>query len=161
MLIIDKVYGKIKIQEPILLELLDDPAVLRLKKISQFGMPNKYYHYKNYSRYEHSVGVMILLREFGATIEEQIAGLLHDVSHTTFSHVADWVFMKGEKGFEDYQDKVHNRFIRNSGIPKILREYGFSVERILDKKNFTLLENEVPDLCSDRIDYSLREFKIG
>jgi len=79
MLIKDKIFGKVKINEPVLLELLKSPPILRLKSISQFGVPDKYYHIKNFNRYEHSMGVMILLRKLGATPEEQIAGLLHDV----------------------------------------------------------------------------------
>lgn len=80
----DDIYGEIKINEPILLKLLGSPSILRLKKISQCGVPDRYYHLKNYSRYEHSVGAMILLRKLGATLEEQVAGLLHDVSAGPF-----------------------------------------------------------------------------
>lgn len=63
----------------------------RLKGISQFRIPDKYYFKDNYSRFEHSIGVMVLLGKLGASQEEQIAGLLHDVSHKAFSHVYDWV----------------------------------------------------------------------
>jgi HD superfamily phosphohydrolase len=34
---------------------------------------------------------MLLVRRLGASLEEQIAALLHDVSHTAFSHVIDSV----------------------------------------------------------------------
>jgi len=156
----DKIYGEAKIGEPVLLELLKSPSVLRLKNISQFGVPDKYYHFKNYSRYEHSVGVMILLKKLGATLEEQIAGLLHDVSVLTFSHVIDWVFANGRDGTEDYHDSIHERFIKRTEIPEILKKFNFSLERMLNEKNFSLLEKEIPDLCADRIDYALREFKL-
>ncbi len=155
----DKIYGKIEIQEPILIELLKTPSVLRLKKISQFGVPNKYYHFKNYSRYEHSVGVMILLKKLGTTTEEQVAGILHDVSVLTFSHVMDWVFSSGSEGVEDYHDLIHNEFVEKTEIPQILKKYNFKLNRILNEKNFTLLERDKPELCADRIDYALREFK--
>ncbi|BCX15671.1 MAG: hypothetical protein KatS3mg097_563 [Candidatus Parcubacteria bacterium] len=159
MVIKDKVYGKIKIKEPVLLELLKSPSVLRLKNIAQFGIPDKYYHLKNFNRYEHSVGVMILLKKLGATLEEQIAGLLHDVSVLAFSHISDWVFGEGQKGIEDYHDKLHKIFVKNTEIPKILVKHDFDLERILDQRNFSLLERSAPDLCADRVDYSLREFK--
>ena len=152
-------YGRVKIKEPVLLELLKSPSVLRLKKISQYGVPDKYYHHKNYSRHEHSVGVMLLLRKFGATLEEQIAGLLHDISVLTFSHVADWVFANGGEGIEDYHDSIHESFVRKIEIPKILKKYNFVLDRILDEHNFVLLEKSAPDLCADRVDYALREFK--
>ncbi len=159
MIINDKLYGRVKIKEPVLLELLKSPSVLRLKKISQYGVPDKYFHYKNYSRYEHSVGVMLLLRKFGATLEEQIAGLLHDLSVLTFSHVTDWIFANGEEGIEDYHDSIHERFVRKTEIPKILKKYNFALDRILDEHNFTLLEMNAPDLCADRVDYALRQFQ--
>ena len=159
MTINDKIYGKVKIEEPVLLELLKSPSILRLKKISQYGVPDKYYHHKNYSRHEHSVGVMILLRKLGATLEEQIAGLLHDVSVLAFSHVTDWVFSRGRDGVEDYHDKIHEMFIKKTEIPKILEKFNFVLERILNEENFSLLERKIPDLCADRIDYALRELK--
>ncbi len=159
MTISDKIYGKVKIIEPVLSELLKCPSVLRLKNISQFGVPNKYYHLKNYSRYEHSVGVMLLLRKLGATIEEQVAGLLHDISVLAFSHIADWVFALGDMGVEDYHDEIHEKFVKKTEIPKILERFGFVLDRILDENNFSLLEKKAPDLCADRVDYALREFK--
>ena len=121
----------------------------RLKSIAQFGIPDKYYHLKNFSRFEHCVGVMMLLKKLGATEEEQIAGLLHDVSHTAFSHVVDWVV--GEGKTEDFQDEQHKNYIFSSSIPQILKQYSYDPERITDYHNFGLLEREVPDLCADRV----------
>ncbi len=155
----DKIYGIAEIKEPVLLELLESPSILRLKNISQLGVPDKYYCRKNFSRHEHSIGVMILLKKLGATLEEQITGLLHDVSVLTFSHVTDWVFGDGKGGVEDYHDKLHKAFIRATEIPGILEKHNFNPERIFNVNKFTLLEKSIPDLCADRIDYSLREFK--
>jgi hypothetical protein len=33
------------------------------------------------------------------------------------------------------------------------------VERLLNEENYSLLEKKIPDLCADRVDYALREFK--
>lgn len=158
MIIKDKIYGRFEITEPILIELLKSPAVLRLKKISQYGIPDQYCEFKNFSRYDHSFGVMLCLRKIGADLEEQIAGLIHDVSHLAFSHVADWVFAEGHQGKEDYHDSIRDLFIKNSGIPGILKKHGFNLERILDENNFKLLENRIPNVCADRFDYSIQEF---
>jgi HD superfamily phosphohydrolase len=155
----DKVYGTKKITEPILLELISSPSVQRLKGVSQYGIPDRYYHRKNYSRYEHSVGVMLLLRRLGASVEEQVAGLLHDLSVLAFSHVTDWLFSDGKNGVESYHDKLHNEFVTNTEVPTILEKHGFVLERILDEDNFSLLENNIPNICADRVDYALRDFK--
>jgi len=159
MIIKDKIYGEFKVSDTVIVELLKSPSLLRLKNISQYGVPNRYYHLKNYSRYEHSVGVMLLLRKLGATLEEQVAGLIHDVSHFAFSHVADWVFSEGNKGNEDLQNTLMDEFVRDSKIASTLTKYGFSVDRLLNEENYSLLEKRIPNLCADRVDYALREFK--
>ena len=156
MLISDKVYGTFDLTEPVLLELINSKPLQRLKGISQYGLPPEMYHHKGFSRYDHCVGVMLLLRKLGASIEEQVAGLLHDLSHTAFSHVVDWVV--GNQIAEDYQDQMHQKIIMDSDIPGILLKYGFEVSTVLDYHNYPLLEQPAPGLCADRIAYALREF---
>ena len=156
MLLQDRIYGKVTIEEPVLIDLLHSSTLERLKHISQFGVPDKYYNKKNYSRYEHSVGVMILLKKLGGTLTEQIAGLLHDVSHTAFSHVVDWVLESGEQ--EDYQDNTHKKFVHTTDIPAILREHTVLLKSVISYHNYPLIDTDIPDLCADRVDYSLREF---
>jgi len=158
MIIIDRIYGSYKITSPVLLELIQSPSLQRLKDISQMGPPDPYYHIPNYSRYEHSVGVMLMLNHFQATEAEQVAGLLHDVSHTAFSHLIDWVVGSGH--VENFQDNQHESFIKNTEIPAILEKYHYSVDEIVNYKHYPLLEKEIPSLCADRIDYSLREFPL-
>jgi hypothetical protein len=158
MIISDPVYGKTEINEPIILELIKTATIQRLKGVSQSGLPDKYYKYKNFSRFEHSLGVMILLKRLGATLETQVAGLLHDVSILAFSHVADILFGQGNRGQETYHDSLHEKFIHQSEIPQILKRFGFTEKRISNPTNFSLLDNEIPNLCADRVDYTLREF---
>lgn len=159
MIIRDNIYGEFKVSNVVIVELLKSPSLLRLKNISQYGVPDEYYHLKNYSRYKHSIGVMLLLRKLGATLEEQVAGLIHDVSHFAFSHVANWVFSEGNKGNEDLQNSLMEEFVRDGKIAKTLTKHRFSVERLLNEENYPLLEKKIPDLCADRVDYAMREFK--
>ncbi|MBI1971832.1 MAG: HD domain-containing protein [Candidatus Aenigmarchaeota archaeon] len=158
MIIKDPIYGTFDVNEPVLAELISSGPVQRLKRIAQYGVPNRYYVFKNFSRYEHSVGVMLLVRRLGASIEEQAAGLLHDVSHTAFSHVVDWLLGSGEK--EDHQDKIHSEIFMNSELPVILEKHDLGVRKVSDYKNFPLVEQPTPRLCADRIDYALREFRL-
>ncbi len=151
----DSVYGEFQVHSPVLIELIKSPSVQRLKGISQFGLPDKYYHLHGYSRFEHSIGVMRLLQILGAGVEEQVAGLLHDVSHAAFSHVVDWVV--GSNTTEDWQDANLARYIAQSELPAILEKHGFDPVRISDHRFFPILEQEMPDLCADRIDYTFRE----
>ena len=157
MLLKDKVYGDEEINEDVLIDLINSEALQRLKGVSQQGLPQNYYHRIVFSRFDHSIGVLILLRRLGADIEEQIAGLLHDISHTAFSHVVDWVL--GDPTKEDYQDNNHINIIEDSEIPKILEKYGFDYKKIADIEAFSLLEKPAPSLCVDRFDYTIRELR--
>lgn len=76
-------------------------------------------------RYDHSVGVMLLIRMLGGTLEEQIAGLLHDVSHTAFSHVADYVF---ENRDEDYHEIIFRSVVESSEYLLFLKSIGSITE---------------------------------
>lgn len=157
MIIQDKIYGRQIIKEPIFIELIDSQPVQRLKKISQFGLPDEYYHKNGYSRYDHSIGVMFLLKRLNSNQEEQIAGLLHDISHYAFSHVADWVF--GYETNENLQDSVHAQAFQKGEIHKILIKYNYNPKKICKLEDYKLLDQDLPNLCADRIDYTLREFE--
>lgn len=155
----DKVYGDVFFKDKVLIDLINTDLMKRLKKVNQGGPftllnPEHRWRYLKTTRFDHSVGVCILLKKFNSTLEEQIAGLLHDVSHTVFSHSLDFLFNRGVQ--HDYHEMFHDQMILNSNTPSILKKHGFDVDEILDEKKFTLLERELPDLCADRIDYYFR-----
>lgn len=153
---IETFYGTLDVEEPILLELIESKPVQRLKKVHQYGISYYTSHREEYTRYEHSLGVFALLRMKGASLDEQIAGLLHDVSHTVFSHVGDYIFHH-ESHQESYQDKIHIWFLNESGLEKILTKYGYTIAQVLSKKpDFLALEQPLPDLCADRLEYNLQ-----
>ncbi len=153
----DRIWGEFDVQEKVLQELFTSPQILRLKKIAQFGLPYEYYPLPGFNRYEHSVGVMLLIRKLNGSLEEQIAGLTHDVSHTAFSHLVDWVI--GDRKDESFQDNRHLEVMLQDGIASLLRRYGFSPESLADYEKYKLLEQPAPALCADRVDYAIREFK--
>lgn len=155
----DRIYGQIEIDEPVILDLINSKSLQRLKGISQHGHYEPYFPGTEFSRFEHSLGVYILLKKFNASLLEQIAGLLHDVSHTVFSHVADYVFKDGSGEHQNFQDDELESFIGKSEIPEILKKYRINWKDTLDDSKFLLKERKLPDLCADRIDYFLREAK--
>lgn len=149
-------YGDYAVSEPVLIELIECPAMERLKLISQYGVSCYARHQPDFSRYDHSIGVFVLLRRFNASLEEQIAGLLHDVSHTVFSHVGDFVFSHYFDRYS-YQDDIHEWYLEKAGVDEILKKYGVPdccSEHA--KKSMRMLEQDKPDLCMDRIEYLLR-----
>lgn len=155
----DIIYGQFEINDPVILELINAPALKRLKGIDQAGYKPlwvKPYVEYDFTRFVHSVGVYLLLKKYGAPLEEQIAGLIHDVSHSAFSHCIDYALDSGSEKEHNHQDKLFDGFIRKTEIPEIIKKYGYDLEYILNDDNFPLKEKNLPDLCADRIDYSLK-----
>lgn len=159
MFISDYIYGQFEIED-VLEELILSKSMQRLKGIHQGGASYLVNSLWNVTRYEHSVGVMLLIKQLGGSLEEQIAGLLHDVSHTAFSHVIDFVL---DNDAEDYHEGIIMDVLRNSEIPMILKKYNYNYEHILlNSSKWALLEQPAPDLCADRVDYTLRDmYKYG
>lgn len=150
----DVLYGRHQLDR-VLEELIKSAPVQRLKGVYQGGASFLVNPKWNVTRYEHSIGVMLLIKRLGGTIEEQIAGLLHDVSHTAFSHVIDVVF---ENEAEDYHENIFQQVIDQSEIPGILKKHGYDADDLLlNDTRWTLLEQPAPELCADRIDYTLRD----
>ncbi len=153
----DTLYGKQEINEPWVLDIINHPSFLRLKGVGQYGYIVPYYPEAQTTRFEHSIGVFLLLRKFGLSKEEQLAGLLHDISHTVFSHCIDYVFNEKTPELQTYQDDHHEKYIRSDSISKLVRKHGFRVSDVVNYKNYKALELCLPDLCADRIDYILRD----
>jgi len=153
------IYPEVKIEEAVLIELINSKPIQRLKKIHVAGYHLVAGNHRDSTRYEHSVGVMHLLNLFGAKAEEQVAGLLHDISHTAFSHVSTYVLKDNYEG-EEFHERKKQEFVEKTEIPQILKKYNIDQNYVLEDKNFSLLENDLPDICADRIDYSLRDSLI-
>lgn len=154
----DSIFGSVIIEDPVVIKIIENPEFQRLRKIICQGVPEKYYCFKGFPRYEHSVGVYLILKMLNADYKEQIAGLLHDISHKAFSHVYDWIIKDYTKSgdLEDAQDKLHSTFIDKSSIKQILTEAGLDPSEVFDLDKFKLLDYEIPYLCADRIEYSIR-----
>jgi len=153
----DAIYGTVEITEPVLLDLMASDAVQRLRGVSQHGISALLGITSGFSRFDHSVGVMLLVRSLGASLEEQVAALLHDISHTAFSHVIDFVF-DGHNG-QSYHEEKKEEILARSDIPAILSRYGMDWRTFLDDEPFQLLEQASPALCADRLDYFLRDLE--
>ena len=162
MLYNDPVYGKNKITEPVLLDLMATQAMQRTRGVLQHGVSALVGVTVPTSRFDHSMGVMLLVRRLGAVLEEQIAALLHDVSHTAFSHVIDYVF--DGHNTQGYHEERKLEYVAGTDIPLMLANHGYNWLDFMDEENFSLLEQDLPNLCADRLDYFLRDarrFKVS
>jgi len=152
MILEDIIYGSWEV-DGVLEELIVSAPMQRLKAVHQGGAIFLVDPSQQHTRYEHSLGVCWLVRHVGGSVEEQIAALLHDVSHTAFSHVGDQVF--GHPG-EDYHEQIFDEVIGRSEVPLILAKYGYD-QALKHFDKYTLLEQPLPRLCADRVDYTLRD----
>jgi HD superfamily phosphohydrolase len=151
----DRIYGSVDLDEPVLIDLIDTAAMRRLRGVLQHGVTALLGITQPVSRYEHSLGVMLLVRRLGAGLDEQIAALLHDVSHTAFSHVIDYVF--DDHHHQSYHEERKEWFMEQSDLPGCLKRYGYNWRAFLNEEDFPLLEQPSPSLCADRLDYFLRD----
>lgn len=156
-LVRDDLYGDHLITEPVLVALLHSPAVLRLQGVCQHGVTGLLGLTHRLTRLEHSVGAFLLARTVGSSVDEQAAALLHDISHTTLSHVVDWALSQpGEESYHEvHKDRAVNTHMAE--IPRILESHGLDSARILDESLFPVVEKSAPHLCADRLDYALRD----
>ncbi len=150
----DRVYGDVSIDDPLLLALIQKPTFQRLRGIKQAGPSAIAYPFKTVTRFEHSLGVFVLLRRLGAGQREQVAGLLHDISHTAFSHAVDFIVTSDE---QDHHEGLKPEFLRRKDIASAIAALGYGPTEFYDDSVYPLLERPIPWLCADRIDYFLRD----
>ena len=124
----DRVYGSVSIEDSKILHLISCATFERLKGVRQAGPSALAYQFKDVTRYEHSLGVFILLRRLRAPRREQIAGLLHDISHTAFSHAVDFVFTSSE---QDHHEHLKPLMLDRPDIAQALVAAGLLARRLL------------------------------
>ena len=111
--------------------------------------------YKNrffYSRLEHSVGVALIIWNFTKDKTQTIAGLLHDVSTTVFSHVSD--FRKGDALTQTSTEEPTTKMIlSDSALCKLLESDGIEPKDVVDYHIYPIADNEIPSLSADRLEY--------
>jgi HD superfamily phosphohydrolase len=139
----------------VIFELLGTRAVQRLGGVLQHGVTALVGITHTTTRLEHSLGVMGLVQRMGGGLDEQIAALLHDISHTAFSHVIDYVFQSHDS--QGYHEEHKEAYMAGSDIPAALARYGYDWRIFLHEDDFPLLEQPAPALCADRLDYFLRD----
>jgi len=146
---------------PLDVRLVDTPAYQRLRWIRQLGPTNLVYPGANHTRHEHCMGTCHVVGRIADSIgldshDKQlasVAGLLHDLGHSPFSHLGDEV-----AGLEDHVIRT-TKLVSDTEISDILSEEGIAskeVNEIIqgDHKLGPLVSG---DLDGDRLDYLVRD----
>ena len=142
-----------------LIEYASVPEMQRLKGISMISacehtklVPCKFYH----TRYEHSIGVALMVWNFTNDKKQTIAGLYHDIAIPSFSHVVDYIHGDYEK--QESTEEFTEKIIRESKeIMALLDRDGISIDEIKDYHVYPIADNDSPKLSADRLEYTLSD----
>ena len=113
--------------------------------------------FHRYTRFEHSVGVALIIWNFTRDVKQSLAGLFHDISTPAFAHVVD--YMNGDHMTQESTEASTADFIDSSEeIQRLLREYGLNTPDVSDYHLYPIADNETPQLSADRLEYTFGNF---
>ena len=135
---------------------LDAPCLKRLKKIGYFcGMDyasKDIYSFKeNITRYDHSLTVALLTWKYTKDKKETLAGLFHDIATPCFSHVIDYM-NKDYSTQESTEEYTADILSNDTYLKQCLEADNISLNEIVNFKEYSIVDNERPKLCTDRLD---------
>jgi len=183
-------YGKLSLDkqfsnENALIEIINNSYFKRLFNINQYGLSvygshkktlfNNYAKIDAYSRGDHSINMAIILYKNNRPLKEIICALLHDATHTKFSHLGDTLirnilcnkelktdpiiaemskFITNEKDVTAIQDMIFEWFFDKTGFTETLKKYKIEVKDILTENN-SAVKQKSPNICADNLEYTL------
>ena len=142
-----------------LTECMKTPILKRLKLIGmncgcEYTSFPQFAGLDSYSRYDHSIGVALIIWHFTGNRAQTIAGLLHDVASPVFSHAVD--FMHGDYLKQESTEDGTERLIAGSvELQAILREYELTTADVCDYHRYPIADNDSPRLSADRLEYTI------
>lgn len=143
---------------PFLQAFTQAPAVQRLRHIGincgcEYTSFSLFEHLKYYSRYDHSVGVALIVWHFTQSCPQSVSGLLHDIATPVFAHVID--FMNGDYLKQDSTEAGTEKMISDSPeLQECLRQFGLKNADVCDYQQYPVADNDSPQLSADRLEYS-------
>ena len=135
---------------------LSCPSITRLKNIGYFcGMDyasKDIYNFNEYvSRYDHSFDVAMLTYKYTKDKKATLAALFHDIATPCFSHVID--YMNKDYANQESTEEYTEQIIKNDKkLLECLKQDNINVEDVIDFKKYTIVDNDRPKLCADRLD---------
>ena len=138
------------------------PSFERLKDVGmhcgcEYTSFRSFSYIKDYSRWEHSIGVALIVWNFTKDEKQAVAGLLHDICTPVFSHVVD--FLNKDYVAQESTEAETRQFILNApDLKGLLEKYGFDVDEVADYHIYPIADNDMPGLSADRLEYHTGNF---
>lgn len=105
-----------------------------------------------YSRLDHSIGSALITWNFTHDKKQTLSSLFHDVATGVFSHVND--FRKGDALKQEISENQTEQILKNEKkLYSLLKEDKIDLEEISDYHKYSVCDNEIPRLSSDRLEY--------
>ncbi len=142
-----------------LTELAAAPAMERLKHVGmncgcEYTAFPRFANSGTYSRFEHSLGVGLIVWHFTGDPAQAAAGLLHDIATPPFAHVVD--FLRGDYLSQEATEVgTRERIDGSAELQAVLSKYGLTTEDVCDYHRYPIADNDSPRLSADRLEYSL------
>ena len=107
-----------------------------------------------YSRFDHSVGVGLIVWHFTGDEKQTVAGLLHDIATPVFAHVVD--FLRGDYLVqESTEDGTRAVIEADAALQGTLTAHGLTTDDVCDYHRYPIADNDSPRLSADRLEYTL------
>ena len=107
-----------------------------------------------HSRYDHSVGVGLIVWHFTLSPVQAAAGLFHDISTPVFAHVVD--FLRGDHMRQEATEAGTLAVIKGSSkLRDSLAKVGIDPGEVGDYHRFPVADNDTPRLSADRLEYTM------
>lgn len=144
---------------PFLREFSAAPPMARLKDVGmncgcEYTRFPRFRDIGPYSRYDHSLGVALIVWHFTGDRKQALAGLFHDIGTPVFAHVVD--FLNGDHlRQESTEAGTADRIAASPELCGLLEKYGLTVEQAADYHQYPIADNPSPALSADRLEYTL------
>ena len=128
-----------------LLDYLRLPILERLKQVGmncgcEYTSFPQFKILKPYSRYDHSLGVALIVWHFTRDKAQTVAGLLHDIATPVFAHVVD--FMRGDYLKQEATEAGTETMIADSeALQALLKRDGLATADVCDYHRYPIADN--------------------
>ncbi|RLI43926.1 hypothetical protein DRO64_04890, partial [Candidatus Bathyarchaeota archaeon] len=159
----DPVHGYISLSEDEV-RVLDTYPVQRLRRIIQLPFVHLVYPGARHTRFDHSLGCMYLAGEFAERLgfDEhrrkllRLAGLLHDLGHTPYSHLLEPLLEEAGTTHEEMTIKILED---DQELREAVKKCGVSVDEVIDVLRGKGAESAIISgpMDADKLDFLMRD----